>query len=347
MNTGLAIAATVVLLGANAFFVGAEFAVVSARRESLEARVRAGSRRARTTVAALANVSRMMAAAQLGITVASLGLGYLGEPAVAHVIEVPAEALGMPPALLDPVGFAVALALVAFLHVVLGEVVPKNLALAGPDRAALALTPPLVVFATVARPLVFVLNGVANLVLHAVGVQPRDEVQATFTHAEMVGLVDQSGEGGLLDADERRLVMRALDLGERDARAVLLPSAQLVTVPAGVTAAELEQVAEHSGFSRFPVADPDGSLRGYLHLKDILDNDERHLHEPVERRFVRPLPSVRDSDALHVVLSTMQGVGAQLARVVDGEGTGLGVVAFEDVIEELIGEIRQDAGRSA
>lgn len=347
MSTGTAVAVSVLLLAANAFFVGAEFAVVSARRESLEARVLAGSRRARTTVAALGSVSRMMAAAQLGITLASLGLGYLGEPAVAHLVERPFDALGLPPGLLHPVGFAVALALVAFLHVVLGEVVPKNLALAGPDRAALALTPPLVVFAAVARPLVALLNGVANLVLRLVGVRARDEVQGTFTRAEMAGLVGQSRQGGLLDDDETRLVMRALDLGERDARAVLLPSVELVTVPAGVSAAQLEAVADASGYSRFPVADAGGALTGYLHLKDVLDNDDRHLHEPVDRRFVRPLPAVRDTDPLHTVLAAMQGVGTQLARVVDSEGRDLGVVAFEDVLEELIGEIRQDAGRPA
>ncbi len=345
MSTGVAILVAVGLLIANAFFVGAEFAIISARRESLESRVRSGSRAARTTVAAMANVSRMMAAAQLGVTVASLGLGYVAEPAVAHLVEVPFEAVHLPEQLLHPVSFAIALTLVAFFHVVLGEVVPKNLALAGPERAAVILTPPLVVFATVARPVVAALNGIANLTLRAVGVQVRDEVQGTFTRAEMAGLVDQSREGGLLDDDEGRLVMSALDLGERDARAVLLPSAELVTVPAGVTPAQLEQVADDSGFSRFPVAEPDGTLTGYLHLKDVLDNDDEHLHDPVERRFFRPLPAVRDTDPLHRVLAAMQKTGAHLARVVDAEGSSLGMVAFEDVIEELVGEIRQEALR--
>ncbi len=345
MSSGVGIAVAVVLLIANAFFVGAEFAIVSARRESLESRVRSGSRAARTTVAAMANVSRMMAAAQLGVTVASLGLGYVAEPAVAHLLEVPFEAAGLPQGLLHPLSFAIALALVAFFHVVLGEVVPKNIALAGPERAAVALTPPLVVFATIARPVVATLNGVANLSLRAVGVQVRDEVQGTFTRAEMAGLVDQSREGGLLDDDEGRLVMSALDLGERDARAVLLPSAELVTVPAGVTPAELERVADSSGFSRFPVAEPDGTLTGYLHLKDVLTNDDAHLDDPVARRFFRPLPAVQATDPLHRVLLAMQANGAQLARVVDAGGRSLGMVAFEDVIEELVGEIRQEALR--
>lgn len=344
MSAGAAIAAAVGLLIANAFFVGAEFAVVSARRESLEARARAGSRAARTTVAAMGRVSRMMAAAQLGITVASVGLGYLGEPAVAHLLEGPFERSGLPGAAVQPVAFAIALAVVAFLHVVLGEVVPKNLALAGPDRAALALTPPLVAFAAVARPAIFMLNGVANLSLRAVGVQPRDEIQGTFTRDEMAGLVGQSRAGGLLDDEEGRLVMSALELGERDASSVLVPNAELVTVPTGVTAQQLEQVAESSGFSRFPVATADGTLTGYLHLKDVLDNDEERLHDPVDRRLVRPLPAVRATDPLQEVLTALQRAGAHLARVVDDEGAALGVVAFEDVIEELVGEIREEAG---
>lgn len=342
MSSGTAIVASLLLLAANAFFVGAEFAIVSVRREAVEARARTGSRAARTTLAAMGDVSRMMAAAQLGITVASLGLGYLGEPAVAHLLEGPFAAIRLPEALVHPVAFAIALALVSFLHVVLGEMVPKNVALAGPDRAAVALTPVLIFWATVARPVIAVLNGIANLSLRTVGVTPRDEVQSTFTRDEMAGLVDQSHAGGLLDAEEERLVRSALDLEERDARAVLLPMAELVTVRADATPADVEGAANASGFSRFPVLDDAGRLGGYLHLKDLLANDDDHLHEPVDQRFVRSMPTVRDTDPLHRVLDSMQRRSAHLARVVDAEGTALGVVAFEDVIEELVGEIRAE-----
>ncbi len=152
MSTGSAIALALVLLGANAFFVGAEFALVSARRTTIEPRAQAGSRAAKITLRAIENVSLMMAAAQLGITICSLGLGYLGEPAIAHLIEKPLATVGVSDALLHPIAFAIALSIVTFLHVVLGEMVPKNLALAGPDRAALVLGPPLAFVVRVMRP---------------------------------------------------------------------------------------------------------------------------------------------------------------------------------------------------
>ena len=171
MSDATAIAVAVVLLGANAFFVGAEFALISARRATIEPRAAAGSRRARTTLAAMENVSLMMAGAQLGITICSLGLGAIGEPAVAHLIEAPFASAGVPGALLHPIAFTIALAIVVFAHVVIGEMVPKNIALAGPDRAALLLAPPLAFIVRVLKPVIAVLNAVANLSLRAVKVQ--------------------------------------------------------------------------------------------------------------------------------------------------------------------------------
>lgn len=141
MSTGSAIAVSMLLLAANAFFVGAEFALVSVRRTTIEPRAQAGSWAAKVTLRAIENVSLMMAAAQLGITICSLGLGYLGEPAIAHIIEGPLERVGLPETLLHPIAFAIALSIISYLHVVLGEMIPKNLALAGPDQAALALAP--------------------------------------------------------------------------------------------------------------------------------------------------------------------------------------------------------------
>ena len=164
------------LLAANAFFVGAEFALISARRTQLEPRAAAGSRAARVTLQAMERVSLVMAAAQLGITACSLGLGAVAEPALAHLIEPLFHDLGVPEAALHPVAFVLALTVVVALHVVLGEMVPKNISLAGPDRAALLLGPPMMVVVRVLKPVVVVLNLVANAVLRLVGVEPRDEI---------------------------------------------------------------------------------------------------------------------------------------------------------------------------
>ena len=345
MSTGSAIALSVVLLAANAFFVGAEFALVSARRTAIEPRAQAGNWAAKTTLRAMENVSLMMAAAQLGITICSLGLGYLGEPAIAHVIEGPLAAIGVSDDLLHPIAFVIALSIITFLHVVLGEMVPKNLALAGPDRAALVLGPPLAFVVRVMRPAIALLNAVANATLRLAGVTPQDEVTSTFTRDEVAGLVEESRREGLLDPDEERLLVGALTFEERDARSVLIATADIVTVPDTVTPAELQQLAARSGYSRFPVY-RDGEMIGYLHLKDALESDDADRNRSIARSRIRPLPSIRHDDRLRAVLSTMQDSGAHLARVADDDGATAGVVALEDVLEELVGEIRDEAGRT-
>ncbi|HEY8582732.1 MAG TPA: CNNM domain-containing protein, partial [Capillimicrobium sp.] len=206
MSAGLAIGLSVVLLAANAFFVGAEFAVISARRSVVEPLADEGRRGARATLRAMEQVSLMLAGAQLGITVCTLGLGYLGEPAIAHLLEEPFHAVGVPDPLLHPIAFAIALSIVGYLHVVLGEMVPKNIALAGPERAALVLAPALALFVRAARPAIAVFNWIANAALRLIGVEPRDEVASAFTRDEVAGFVEESRREGLLDADEQRLL---------------------------------------------------------------------------------------------------------------------------------------------
>lgn len=346
MSTGSAIAVSMLLLATNAFFVGAEFALVSARRTTIEPRAQAGSWAAKVTLRAIENVSLMMAAAQLGITICSLGLGYLGEPAIAHIIEGPLQRVGLPETLLHPIAFTIALSVISYLHVVLGEMVPKNLALAGPDRAALALAPPLVLVVRIMRPAIAFLNAMANATLRLFGVTPQDEVTSAFTRDEVAGLVEESRREGLIDPHESRLLIGALQFEEHDARAVLLSANDLVTVPETVTPAELEQLAASTGYSRFPVRD-DHDLIGYLHLKDVLEFKDVHRNRPIARSWIRPLPTVRQSDRLRAILTTMQESGAHLARVVNHADSTAGVVALEDVLEELVGEIRDEAGHTS
>jgi CBS domain containing-hemolysin-like protein len=321
------IVAALFLLAGNAFFVAAEFALISARRSEVELRTGAA---ARLTLAAMENVSLMLAGAQLGITICSLGLGYLGEPAIAHALEGPFATIGLPEALIHPVAFAIALALIGFLHVVLGEMVPKNIALAGPERAALVLAPALTMVVRALHPAIALLNWIANRTLRAVGVEPRGEVTSAFTRDEVAGFVHESRREGLLDDAESRLLIGALDFEERDARSVLLPLDELATVARDATPADVEAAAARTGFSRFPVSD----LSGYVHLKDAID----------ERPLIRELAVVQASDRLRTVLTTLQRANAHLARVED-DGSVLGVVALEDVLEELVGDIRDEAQR--
>jgi CBS domain containing-hemolysin-like protein len=346
MSTGAAIGVSVVLLALNAFFVGAEFALISARRSVVEPRALEGSRRARVTLHAMERVSLMMACAQLGITICSLGLGYLGEPAIAHMIEPVFAALGITDALVHPIAFTIALALIGYLHVVLGEMVPKNIALAGPERAALMLAPPLVLITRILHPAIAALNWLANAVLRIVGVQPKEEVTSAFTRDEVAGLVEESRREGLIDRHESRLLVGALQFEERDVRAVLLPLERLEILPIDVTPAQVEEAASRTGYSRFPVR-RNGDLIGYLHLKDALEFEDVHRNRPIAESWIRPLPEVRDTDRLRTVLTLMQRADAHLARVTGPQDALLGAVALEDVLEELVGEVRDEATRGA
>jgi CBS domain containing-hemolysin-like protein len=337
-----ALALAVFLLAANAFFVGAEFALISARRTQIEPRAASGSRVARTTLRAMENVSLVMAGAQLGITVASLGLGAIAEPALAHLIEPVFHAAGISDQFLHPVAFVVAMSIVVYLHVVLGEMVPKNIAIAGPERSALVLGPPMMLVVTVIKPLVVVLNAIANGVLRLMRVEPKEEVASAYTREEVAALVDESRGEGLLPESEYDRLAGALGFTERTVMSVLMSVEDLTTVPRGATFAEVEQVCATTGYSRFPVT-TDGELMGYLHIKDVLETDPARRDRSVEDKWVRPFAAVRPDVALHEALETLQRKEAHMGRVVDVDGTVLGLVTLEDVLEELVGEIRDAA----
>jgi magnesium and cobalt exporter, CNNM family len=343
MSDYAAVLVAVALLAANAFFVGAEFALISARRTQIEPRAAEGSRAARSTLRAMEQVSLVMAGAQLGITMASLGLGAIGEPAVAHLLEPVFHLVGVPDGLLHPVSFVVALTVVVYLHVVLGEMVPKNIAIAGPERAALVLGPPMMLVVIVLKPVVVALNAIANTILRLIRVEPRDEVASAFTREEVASMVDESRGEGLIREDEYDRLAGALGFTERTVTDVLLPRESLVTVPQGATGADIEEVCAETGFSRFPVASGTGELLGYLHVKDVLETDPERRLRPVDDKWIRSFATVRPGDVLHDSLSTLQARGAHMGRVVGDDGGVLGLVALEDVLEELVGEIRDAA----
>jgi len=345
-NPVFGIALTFVLLGLNALFVGAEFALISARRTQLEPRVKAGSAAARMALRAIESLTLVIAAAQLGITICSLGLGAVGEPAIAHLLEPVFKGLNVPDGLVHPISFVIAMTIVVFLHVVLGEMVPKNLALVGPERAALLLGPFMLAVVAILRPFVVLLNGAADLVIKILRVEPKSEVASTYSHDEVAGLVEESRREGLLDDHEYGLVSGALVFYKGTIDRVLLPRDGLVTISPSATPVEVEQACAVTGFSRFPVADPAGNITGYLHIKDVLETDEASRHEAIADKWVRPLATVVTGSGLHEALRTMQSRGSHMARVADESGRVLGVIMLEDVLEELVGEIRSGAGGS-
>ena len=340
MSTGAAIAVAVALLALNAFFVGAEFAVVSARRSAIEPLAAAGKASARTALWAMEHVSLMLACAQLGITVASVSLGVVAEPAIAHALEGPLDSVGVPESAVHPIAVGIALLIVVYLHVVLGEMVPKNLAVSGPDRAVLWFAPPLVWVARIVSPLISALNWIANHIVRLAGLEPKDEVASAFTVEEVQSIVERSQAEGLLH-DEQGLLAGAIEFSDRTAAEVMVPVADLVSLAPGCTVADVERCVTRTGFSRFPVADANGVPVGYLHLKDVLYAGPEDRDAPVPGWRVRALAQVGPDDEVEEALAAMQRTGAHLARVVaDGGSQVLGVVFLEDILEELVGEVR-------
>ncbi|MGH3897080.1 MAG: hemolysin family protein [Pseudonocardiaceae bacterium] len=343
MITAAALVA-LLLLAANAFFVGAEFALISARRDRLESMAKRSVHRARTVIRAGENLSLMLAAAQLGITICSLGLGSLGEPVVAHQLEWLAGPLGVPDAVLHTVSFVIALGIVTVAHILLGEMVPKNIAIAGPERTALWMVPPLVAWMRLVRPVIAILNWIANHVLRAFGVQPRDELESAYSPDELANLIADSSREGLLDSQEQRRLTQTLSTMERTVADVAIPISGLTTVPAEPTLGDIELAVAQTGFSRFPLRDgqlgTDEQLVGYLHVKDVLELFGRPPDTPVTPGSVRPLPDVQSTAKLDEAVALLRRSRSHLGRVVGPAGATEGVVALEDLVEEYVGTVR-------
>jgi CBS domain containing-hemolysin-like protein len=334
MSEGWALALTAGLLLLNALFVAAEFALVAARRTAIEPRAETGSRRAAATLQAMEHVSLMMAGAQLGITVCSLGLGALSEPAIAHLLEPAFGAAGVPDAAGHAVAFALALALVTMLHVVIGEMVPKNATLAGPDRAAMWLGPPLALLVAALKPLLWVFNESVNLMLRAVRIEPRDEVASAFTRAEVAGLIAQSRREGLLDEERHGRLSRALSFDTVTIGDIAIPMAQVHCIDRDASVEDAERLAARTGVTRFPVRDGD-ALVGYLHLKDTLGTPPGRRAEPLPARHIRPLPELGADLPLPDALELMRDHRAPIAHVA-ADGASRGIATLDDVLARLV-----------
>lgn len=333
-----------ILLAINAFFVGAEFAVISARRSQIEPRAEAGSRAARTALWAMEHATLMLATCQLGITVCSLLILNVSEPAIHHLLEVPIAFTGWPEEVVGTVAFIITLVLVSFLHVVFGEMVPKNISFSLPDRAVLILAPPLVFVATVFRPIIVALNATANGVLRLFRVTPKNEANSVFTLDEVATIVAQSTKEGVL-SDTTGTLNAAFEFSEKKVRDVAVGMAALVTLPEDATPADVEKAVAQRGFSRYILVNDAGEPTGYLHLKDVIDlDDENEFTEPVPPKRIRQLISIFRGTDLEDALATMRRSGVHVARAFDENGATKGVLFLEDIIEELVGEV-QDATR--
>ena len=349
MGDFLGVVLTVLLLGANAFFVGAEFALISARRDRLEALAEQGKRSAATVMRAGRNLSQMLAGAQLGITICSILLGRVGEPAVAHLLEKPFHLVGIPDTVLHTVSFVIAITIVVVLHVLLGEMVPKNIAIAGPESVAMLLVPPYLLWVRAARPVIAVYDWCARMTLRSVGVQAKTELENTVSMVELSEMIAESRSEGLLDPEEHNRLSRALQIRNRVVNDVAVPLRDVRAVPvaaegSGPTVGAIERALAETGYSRFPVTDLSGEYIGYLHIKDVLPLVE-DTDAIVDVSMVRPLPQVPASSPLPDALSRLRRDNSHLALVTAPEGGVNAMVALEDLVEDLVGTVRDGTHR--
>ena len=341
---------TLVLVLVNGFFVALEFALVGSRRAKLEALAADGSRQATNALNASSDLTMHLAGAQLGVTMASLGIGLFGEPTVSHLVETAIVAVGitLPESILSTIGLVVGLSIVVFCHMVIGEVVPKNLALAGPERALLKLAPFSRVYLKIFRPVVRLLQTMANFGVRLFKVEPRDELTSAHTAKELTMMLAESHEEGLIEEFAHDLMTGVLDFGGRTAGAVMVPRDDILVVARTATVAEVERCIVESGHSRIPVVDAGGpdavdNILGFVHSKDLLTLGVEDQDEPLPLRLVRRMLVVPSDRSLEQVLVSMRHERVHVAVVRGPDHRTAGVVTLEDLLEELVGEILDES----
>lgn len=333
----------VLLLLANGFFVAAEFAYITARRNVLE---RTSGRPAKTAVLLNRDLSLSLAGSQLGITMASLGLGAVAEPAVAAILERALGVLSLPEGVTHGIALVVALLIVVFLHMVIGEMAPKNIAIASPERLARALALPFRAFIIVFRPLIAMLNGLANGVLRLLRVEPVDRLEVGHSAEDLAVIIASGRQEGVIEDFTHRLLAGAIIFGDRDASEVMIPRPDVVSVSFDTAIAEVEEVMRSTGHSRLPIHDGDlDNVVGFVHVKDLMGLEGDARDRPLASDLIRAPLFVPESAHIKAVLDEMRRSRSHIAIVVDEHGSTAGIITMEDIAEELVGEIRDEHDR--
>jgi len=344
MTAGFLIAA-VLLLAANGFFVAIEFALLASRASRLQPLVDGrDDPGAEAALDAVRDIQPQLAGAQLGITMASLGLGYVAEPAVASLIVSAIEQAGeVPSRLLHTISFILALSIIVTLHMVIGEMVPKNLAIANPERVARVLAPLHTAFVTVLGPVVWFLNASANGIVRILGFEPVDELASALTVSEFHTLLAGAAEEGKLEDVEHELLAGALDFRARTAGSIMTPRDKMWTVTRPTSVAEIERLVTDSGRSRIPIegVGPDDII-GFVHSKDLLRLPPEARDDQVPLEMMRRMLIVSPDQPIRDLMRAMRRARRHLALVRTDDDRLLGLVTLEDVLEALVGDIRDE-----
>ncbi len=343
----LKILAALLLVALNGFFVAAEFSLVKIRSTQVDRLVEEGRAAAGLVKEATGKLDTYLAVTQLGITISSLGLGALGEPAVAAVLEPLFGALGMPENVLHPVAFALGFLVITFLHVVFGELSPKTIAIQSPTGTSLFVAPIMKFFYYLLLPGTFVFNGTANAFTRMLGYPPASEGDDTHSEDEIRTLVSQSTRHGMLDQDEEQMVSAVFELNDKMAREIMVPRPDVVALFSGTPLKDLVSVAAAGTYTRYPIyeAEKAGRIVGAVHVKDILRAVEQEggLESKVTAGdLMREVLTVPENRRIDEILVDFQKQEIQMAVVIDEWGSFEGLFTIEDILEEIVGEIRDE-----
>jgi CBS domain containing-hemolysin-like protein len=347
-SLALRAAGVIILVAANAFFVAAEFALVASRRTRIEAMVLRGDAKAKLARKAIKSLDRYISGTQLGITVASLGLGWMGEPAVASAISSAFQGLASPFDVIatHTIASTVAFMIITFLHIVLGELAPKALALLYPEATSRWVAGPLIVFTMATNPFIWVLNGSANGLLRLLGIRQPSEHERVHKPEELVMLARQTQRAGELDHEDVQMIEGVFEFTEKNARDVMTPRTEMEALPSDLTIAQAAERVAQVGRSRYPVyqESPDDVV-GIVHVKQILTALLDRRDAPVTSIAKPPLfvPGTREVED---VLADMKRLKMQMAVVLDEYGGTAGIVTMEDLLEEIVGEIYDEYDRT-
>ncbi|MEJ6555119.1 hemolysin family protein [Microbacterium esteraromaticum] len=335
------------LIVGTGLFVASEFALVNLDRAELEARQARGESRLGLTIRALKITSTHLSSAQLGITLTTLLTGYTMEPAISKLLAPLLEAWGIPDAAAVPISVTVAMLIATILSMILGELVPKNFALALPLATAKLVIPFQTVFTAVFKPAVVLLNGSANGVLRSIGIEPKEELSGSRSAEELSSLVRRSASQGVLEKDTATLLERSLNFARLTADDIMTPRPSMHAIAVGDSADDVIQLARRTGHSRFPVYDDDlDDITGVVHVKAAVSVPrEKRTEVPVGALSTEPL-RVPETVHLDVLVAELRTKGYQMAVVVDEYGGTAGIVTLEDLIEEIVGEVSDEHDRS-
>ena len=350
LDTLLRLLTVVVLVLANGFFVAAEFALVSVRRTRVDELIQQGNRAARWVKKALNNPDEFIAATQLGITIASLGLGWVGEPAVSHLIEpliefLPSEWIGLAS---HSIAAAIAFTLITFMHVIVGELMPKSIALQSPDKTALFIARPTLLALTIFKPAIWAMNGTGNFLLRLIGMQAASEHSMGHSVQELKMLVEASEKIGILEDIEPEMLHNVFDFGEGTAHEIMVPRTEMIAVDADAPILELIHLAIKHPYSKYPAYEGDSDhIVGIAHVKDLVRVQHSERKEATIRGLLREAMVVPGTIKLDALLQEFRAKRQHLAIVLDEYSGTAGIVTLDDLMGQIVGEVRDSFDKTA